>query len=57
MYIQNTEITLVEPAKSANDLISINERVMVEARKKYYENTNNKKRVQTGQYIGLQHFT
>ena len=57
MYIQNAEITLVKPAKSANDLISTNERVMVEARKKYYENTNNKKIVQTGQYIGLQHFT
>ena len=43
----------MKPAKSANDLISTNERVMVEARKKYYENTNNKKIVQTGQYIGL----
>jgi hypothetical protein len=46
----------VKPAifhiNKADALISTNERVMVVARTKYYENANNKKKVQTGQYVG-----
>ena len=46
----------IYPINRADAFISTNERVMVEAREKYYEDANNKKRVKTGQYVGEYNF-
>ena len=55
----NTEISQVKPAEyGARELVSRNEEVLFEARKKYYRNANQKnktendRRVETGQFVG-----
>ena len=61
MYIikQDEGITIVAPAKGPNDMVSRNEEVLVDARRKYYEkvsrNTKNKKRLQFGEYTGKEY--